>query len=509
MMMEEVSVMMAYDAQVMEQMSEEEILACLVAETGPKFTVPTKKAKLGESRLQIMDDEDTLDKYQKENHRLQQASLRLEQENDNLAHRLISSKVALRNALDKLKEVFRRELEKAEQEVRRSSGIVADYKQICSQLTNRLERQQAAHKEELDSLKSAATACARCQHVLERYKAPTAGQTSPTEGQGLSEPGQGEKDEVLEKPERKREDQETKSFKAQIRSLERELAQTKLQMVEAKCKIQELEHQKALLTNDLQEAKNSWISKAFTSLRTSSGGLHGIGVTKDGGPALGWTLHSGPLSGWSGKKLSWPHRDNRENLWYCQFPTLKLLTDYIINVTAVYSGGSSSYFTSFMLEEIVKPDPPEHVRVSPHNSRDLLVEWSPPCTWPNLDIFPLKYKIKYQWENRGSPKTVNLGPVETTKIELKELTPGQVYLFQVCAMELLGLGECSNWSSPLQVRSLVFLDQQVRLTGFSGGTGTKRERDREREKHIEISIFKNKSSFTTPVLSLQVNKAAE
>lgn len=31
--------MMAYDAQVMEQMSEEEILACLVAETEPKFTV--------------------------------------------------------------------------------------------------------------------------------------------------------------------------------------------------------------------------------------------------------------------------------------------------------------------------------------------------------------------------------------------------------------------------------------------------------------------------------------
>ena len=31
--------MMAYDAQVMEQMSEEEILACLVEESGPKFTV--------------------------------------------------------------------------------------------------------------------------------------------------------------------------------------------------------------------------------------------------------------------------------------------------------------------------------------------------------------------------------------------------------------------------------------------------------------------------------------
>lgn len=39
---------------------------------------------------------------QRENRRLQQASHRLEQENDNLAQKLISSKVALRNALDKV-----------------------------------------------------------------------------------------------------------------------------------------------------------------------------------------------------------------------------------------------------------------------------------------------------------------------------------------------------------------------------------------------------------------------
>lgn len=39
---------------------------------------------------------------QEENRRLQQASLRLEQENDSLAHKLISSKVALRTALDQV-----------------------------------------------------------------------------------------------------------------------------------------------------------------------------------------------------------------------------------------------------------------------------------------------------------------------------------------------------------------------------------------------------------------------
>ncbi|XP_056248728.1 interleukin-27 subunit beta isoform X1 [Seriola aureovittata] len=140
-----------------------------------------------------------------------------------------------------------------------------------------------------------------------------------------------------------------------------------------------------------------------------------------------------------------------EQLWHCQLPTLKLLTDYIINVTAVYSSGSSSHLASFMLEDIVKPDPPEDVRVSPQNIKDLLLEWSPPCTWANLDIFPLKYQIKYLWEIGGTSKSVNLGPVESTKVELKTLSPGNAYLFQVCAMELLGLGECSNWSSPVNV----------------------------------------------------------
>ncbi|KAG7510660.1 hypothetical protein JOB18_027663 [Solea senegalensis] len=339
-MMEEVSTMMAYDADVMEQMSEEEILACLVAETGPTFTVPSKKAK-----LQIMDDdfdEDPVDKYLKENRRLQQASLRLEQENDNLAHRLITSKVALRNALDKaedrvdelckdllqtryrlevteeekkgkeeetakLKEVFRRELEKTEQEVRRSSGIITDYKQICSQLTNRLERQRVAHRQQLESLKSAMKDCPHCQHSLE------ADERSAEDAHTVSEAERDEDGDGCKEVEKMREDQEKESFKAQIRELEKELAQTKLQLVESKCKIQELQHQKGLMTNQLQEAKNTWINKAFTSLRTSSGGgLHGINIPRDGAPTLGWHLHGSSPSAWSSKMKSWRHGDGQE-----------------------------------------------------------------------------------------------------------------------------------------------------------------------------------------------------
>lgn len=46
---------------------------------------------------------------------------------------------------------------------------------------------------------------------------------------------------------------------------------------------------------------------------------------------------------------------------------------------------------------------------------------------------------------------LQLGPFETTKVELKGLTAGRPYLFQVCAKELLGLGKCSEWSSAVRI----------------------------------------------------------
>lgn len=344
--------MTACDAYAVDQMSEEEILACLVAEPKPTFTVPTKKAKLKELKEMIEKKEEApLDKYQKENLKLQQVNLQLEQENDNLAHRLITSKITLMNALNKtedsvdkltkdllqarrklqateeekrgieegaemLKEVFRRELEKAEQEVRRSSIIIADYKQICSQLTNRLEKQQAAHREELDALKSIVKACPHCQHLIESEERSStdkvdhsSGSTS-SEGGGRPQPGRGEDRNT----EQRLEDQDREDLSAQISVLEQDLAQTKLQVVEANCKIQELEHQKGILTNDLQEAKNTWFNKAFTSLRTSSGGIHSINPHRDRGPTAGWNVQSPIVSGWSTKKLSWAHRDTRGNV---------------------------------------------------------------------------------------------------------------------------------------------------------------------------------------------------
>ncbi|XP_006635084.2 rab GTPase-activating protein 1-like [Lepisosteus oculatus] len=254
--------------------------------------VPTKKLKKYEKEYQSMREnqlqqEDPIDRYQRENRRLQEASMRLEQENDDLAHELVTSKIALRNDLDQaedkadvlnkellntkqrlvvmedekrrqeeetaqLKEVFRTELEKAESEIKKTTVIISEYKQICSQLSTRLEKQQAVTKEELDIVKSKVMACERCREIFSK------------EGSlQLPAISRDNRDQDV--------DEEKDSLKKQLRELELELAQTKLQLVEAKCKIQELEHQRGALMNEIQAAKNSWFSKTLNSIKTATG----------------------------------------------------------------------------------------------------------------------------------------------------------------------------------------------------------------------------------------------
>ncbi|NXG78685.1 RBG1L protein, partial [Baryphthengus martii] len=254
--------------------------------------VPTKKLKKYEREYQTMREsqlqqEDPMDRYKRENRRLQEASMRLEQENDDLAHELVTSKIALRNDLDQaedkadvlnkellltkqklveteeekrkqeeetaqLKEVFRKQLEKAESEIKKTTAIIAEYKQICSQLSTRLEKQQAASKDELEVVKGKVMACKHCSEIFSKEGA-------------LKLPAVSTENKSIET------DDEKDALKKQLREMELELAQTKLQLVEAKCKIQELEHQRGALMNEIQAAKNSWFSKTLNSIKTATG----------------------------------------------------------------------------------------------------------------------------------------------------------------------------------------------------------------------------------------------
>nr|XP_055057679.1 uncharacterized protein rabgap1l2 isoform X2 [Misgurnus anguillicaudatus] len=252
-MMEEVSIAVAYDAYIIDQMSEEEILASLVAESLPKQVVSSIKPKIRDNQDK---PDDPLDRFLRENRKLHEASLRLEQENDDLAQKLVSSKIALRAALDQtedqveelrnellktkqvlkmteeqkrgkeeeasqLKEMFRKELEKAESDIKRSNNIIAEYKQICSQLNAKLEKQKSQTDEELAVIK-------------------------------------------------------------------------------------ELEHQNAVLQSELQAAKNTWLSKTLGSIRTATSNHQSSSQTD---PV--WSYTHNPQSNWVTRRLSWAHREER------------------------------------------------------------------------------------------------------------------------------------------------------------------------------------------------------
>lgn len=64
----------------------------------------------------------------------------------------------------------------------------------------------------------------------------------------------------------------------------------------------------------------------------------------------------------------------------------------------------------------VKPDPPEDLRVSPvpGDTEKLLLEWSPPASWPFPQYFPLKYHIRYAWDGGSAPQTVLPPPTSPT-----------------------------------------------------------------------------------------------
>ncbi|XP_035748233.1 interleukin-27 subunit beta [Egretta garzetta] len=134
----------------------------------------------------------------------------------------------------------------------------------------------------------------------------------------------------------------------------------------------------------------------------------------------------------------------------CSFGDVQMfsLVPYVVNVTAVNPLGAASALLPFLLENIIKPDPPEDLRVSPipGETKKLLLEWSPPGSWPFPEYFPLKYRIRYAREEDSVTKTI--GPYEQTSYTLTGVQPGTLHHIQVAAKDFTDSGEFSAWSLP-------------------------------------------------------------
>ncbi|XP_068021107.1 interleukin-27 subunit beta [Melanerpes formicivorus] len=133
----------------------------------------------------------------------------------------------------------------------------------------------------------------------------------------------------------------------------------------------------------------------------------------------------------------------------CSFGDVQMfsLTPYVVNVTATNPLGTASTLLPFLLENIIKPDPPEDLRVSPipGETKKLLLEWSPPGSWPFPDYFPLKYHIRCAGED-GSVTTLEAN--EQTSYTLTGLRPGTLHHIQVASKAFTDSGELSAWSLP-------------------------------------------------------------
>ncbi|KAK2555492.1 Rab GTPase-activating protein tbc-11 [Acropora cervicornis] len=207
--------------------------------------------------------------FRRENKRLFEANMRLEYENDNLAHELVTSKVELHSKLSEteekveelskslenttkslmeaedqrekfkqegsqIKEMWRGNIEQAEEERRRHTAIIEEYKKICSQMDGRTEKLKEDLHQELLEVKRRVKSCENCAALFSDE-----GHVS-LEGDGS----------VSFKTSVKVVDTEQR-----LRELELELAQTKLSLVETECRSQELEHRLTAIMAAAEENK--------------------------------------------------------------------------------------------------------------------------------------------------------------------------------------------------------------------------------------------------------------
>jgi hypothetical protein len=289
----------------------------------------------------------------RENVKLTEAIVRLENENDNLARDLIASKIQLRSQIDlledktetlnraltysrqdcqsylntisdmedersrleievsQLKEVCRRELNRAETEVQRNSKISDDYKKICSQLSRRLDYTKRCAQQFVEIIQDllrdnescAAKSCLelfrpKADEFIERLNSDTVDELESSSS-NCDSPAFDRKSLIQRKVSTesdytkrpvgayiKSDTQSTssevkiKQLTEHINDLEVELARTKLALVESECERQQLAHEIPTQHNDKSSSslasKFEFMRSAISSNRSKEVQISGI-----------------------------------------------------------------------------------------------------------------------------------------------------------------------------------------------------------------------------------------
>ena len=246
--------------------------------------------------------EDPVLRLERENKKLLNDNLRLDTENDSLARELVNSKIEMRREIDKsedtrdalekdlegtksllseavdertrlegeteqLKTLLKREIDKFDTDMATKENVISEYKIICSNLSEKLEKTQQ-----------------RLTHASIDKDSTVQNIDSTDNGKTTSN-----SDEIA-----------ARAAEERIKELELELAKTKLALVETECKNQDLTHQLSVLQpndnqatvpsldNDrrssLTKGGNKWLSKTLTSIRetaASAAASHSSGASSN------------------------------------------------------------------------------------------------------------------------------------------------------------------------------------------------------------------------------------
>ncbi|XP_003470731.3 interleukin-11 receptor subunit alpha isoform X6 [Cavia porcellus] len=120
-------------------------------------------------------------------------------------------------------------------------------------------------------------------------------------------------------------------------------------------------------------------------------------------------------------------------------------SQYRINVTEVNPLGVSTRLLDVSLQNILRPDPPEGLRVEsvPGYPRRLHASWTYPSSWPRQPHFLLKFRLQYRPAQHPTWSTVE--PVGLEEV-ITDAVAGLPHALRVSARDFLDAGTWSAWS---------------------------------------------------------------
>nr|XP_040141894.1 interleukin-11 receptor subunit alpha isoform X2 [Ictidomys tridecemlineatus] len=156
------------------------------------------------------------------------------------------------------------------------------------------------------------------------------------------------------------------------------------------------------------------------------------------------------VPGTDGQRVSpstgpWPCPQDPLGAARCVVHGAEFWSQYRINVTEVNPLGASTRLLDVSLQNILRPDPPQGLRVEsvPGYPRRLRASWTYPTSWPRQPHFLLKFRLQYRPAQHPAWSTVEPAGLEEV---ITDAVAGLPHAVRVSARDFLDAGTWSAWS---------------------------------------------------------------